>query len=73
MKVVKEFTYTHMRHLYSYASLTIKALQELEENQNAKIEEMESKHNKEITLMNNKIATLEELVQKLIDEKSEQL
>ena len=54
-------------HLYSYASLTIKALQELEENQNAKIEEMESKHNEEITLMNNKIATLEELVQKLID------
>ncbi|OTY47270.1 peptidase S74 [Bacillus thuringiensis serovar pingluonsis] len=59
-------------HLYSYASLTIKALQELEENQNAKIEGIESKHNEEITLMNNKIATLEELVQKLIDEKSEQ-
>ncbi|MGH1280877.1 phage tail spike protein [Bacillus basilensis] len=59
-------------HLYSYASLTIKALQELEENQNAELKEMERKHNEEITLMNNKIATLEELVQKLIYEKSEQ-
>ncbi|MGE6344949.1 phage tail spike protein [Bacillus mycoides] len=60
-------------HLYSYVSLTIKALQEHEENQNAKIQEMERKHNEEITLMNNKIATLEELVQKLINEKPEQL
>ncbi|MED3078396.1 phage tail spike protein [Bacillus wiedmannii] len=59
-------------HLYSYASLTIKALQELEENQKVKLEEMGSKHNEEITLMNNKIATLEELVRKLIDEKPEQ-
>ncbi|PEO24741.1 tail fiber domain-containing protein, partial [Bacillus wiedmannii] len=59
-------------HFYSYASLTIKALQELEENQNAKLEEMESKHNEEITLMNNEIATLKELVQKLINEKPEQ-
>ncbi|AZJ20722.1 peptidase S74 [Bacillus wiedmannii bv. thuringiensis] len=59
-------------HLYSYASLTIKALQELEENQNAKIQEMERKHNEEITLMNNEIATLKELVQKLINEKPEQ-
>ncbi|MBY7109997.1 tail fiber domain-containing protein [Bacillus sp. 17RED48] len=58
-------------HFYSYASLTIKALQELEENQNAKLEEMESKHNEEITLMNNEIATLKELVQKLINEKPE--
>ncbi|MHC2833838.1 phage tail spike protein [Bacillus sp. F9_6S_D1_P_5] len=60
-------------HLYSYASLTIKALQELEENQNAKIEEMKSKHNEEITLMKNKIAILEELLQQLIDKKPEQL
>ncbi|KXY32228.1 hypothetical protein AT269_20345 [Bacillus cereus] len=60
-------------HLYSYVSLTIKALQEHEENQNEKIQEMERKHNEEITLMNNKIATLEELVQKLINEKPEQL
>lgn len=59
-------------HLYSYASLTIKALQELEENQNAKIQEMERKHNEEITLMNNEIVTLKELVQKLINEKLEQ-
>lgn len=59
-------------HLYSYASLTIKALQELEENQNAKIQEMERKHNEDITLMNNEIATLKELVQKLINEKPEQ-
>ncbi|QWH76448.1 peptidase S74 [Bacillus mycoides] len=56
-------------HLYSYASLTIKALQELEEIQNEKIQENERKHNEEITLMNRKIATLEELVQKLINEK----
>ncbi|MFP3415196.1 phage tail spike protein [Bacillus sp. SIMBA_074] len=56
-------------HLYSYASLTIKALQELEEVQNEKIQENERKHNEEITLMNRKIATLEELVQKLINEK----
>ncbi|OOR20923.1 phage tail spike protein [Bacillus mycoides] len=60
-------------HLYSYASLTIKALQELEEVQNEKIQENERKHNEEITLMNRKIATLEELVQKLINEKPEQL
>ncbi|EEL69648.1 hypothetical protein bcere0026_33710 [Bacillus mycoides] len=60
-------------HLYSYVSLTIKALQEHEENQNEKIQEMERKHNEEITVMNNKIATLEELVQKLINEKPEQL
>lgn len=60
-------------HLYSYVSLTIKALQEHEENQNERIQEMERKHNEEITLMNNKIATLEELVQKLINEKPEQL
>ncbi|MEK5205309.1 phage tail spike protein [Bacillus sp. FSL R10-2789] len=59
-------------HLYSYVSLTIKALQEHEENQNEKIQEMERKHNEEITLMNNKIATLEELVKKLINEKQEQ-
>ncbi|MGG0150697.1 phage tail spike protein [Bacillus mycoides] len=59
-------------HLYSYASLTIKALQELEEVQNEKIQENERKHNEEITLMNRKIATLEELVQKLINEKPEQ-
>ncbi|HHK5536264.1 TPA: phage tail spike protein [Bacillus mobilis] len=59
-------------HFYSYASLTIKALQELEGNQNAKLEEMESKHNEEITVMNNEIATLKELVQKLINEKPEQ-
>ncbi|MGH0943755.1 phage tail spike protein [Bacillus mycoides] len=59
-------------HLYSYASLTIKALQELEEIQNEKIQEIERKHNEEITLMNSKIATLEELVQKLINEKPEQ-
>ncbi|MFF1992828.1 phage tail spike protein [Bacillus mycoides] len=59
-------------HLYSYASLTIKALQELEEIQNSKIKEMERKHNEEITLMNSKIATLEELAQKLINEKPEQ-
>ncbi|MGQ3740717.1 phage tail spike protein, partial [Bacillus sp. Fil] len=59
-------------HLYSYASLTIKALQELEENQNEKIQEMERKHNEEITLMNSKIAALEELAQKLINEKPEQ-
>ncbi|OUB08688.1 peptidase S74 [[Bacillus thuringiensis] serovar konkukian] len=59
-------------HLYSYASLTIKALQELEENQNVKIQEMERKHNEEITLINNKLASLENLVQKLINEKSEQ-
>ncbi|MFF1993534.1 phage tail spike protein [Bacillus mycoides] len=60
-------------HLYSYASLTIKALQEFEEIQNDKIQEMERKHNEEITLMNSKIATLEELFQKLISEKPEQL
>ncbi|QUG82412.1 phage tail spike protein [Bacillus nitratireducens] len=59
-------------HLYSYTSLTIKALQELEEIQNEKIQEIERKHNEEITLMNSKIATLEELVQKLINEKPEQ-
>ncbi|PGT63456.1 hypothetical protein COD86_03845, partial [Bacillus cereus] len=59
-------------HLYSYASLTIKALQELEENQNVKIQEMERKHNEEITLINNKLASLENLVRKLINEKSEQ-
>ncbi|MEC0902833.1 MULTISPECIES: phage tail spike protein [Bacillus] len=59
-------------HLYSYASLTIKALQELEENQNVKIQEMERKHNEEITLINNKLASLENFVQKLISEKSEQ-
>ncbi|QWH51241.1 phage tail spike protein [Bacillus mycoides] len=59
-------------HLYSYASLTIKALQELEEVQNEKIQKNERKHNEEITLMNRKIATLEELVQKLINEKPEQ-
>ncbi|PFM33603.1 phage tail spike protein [Bacillus cereus] len=59
-------------HLYSYASLTIKALQELEEKQNVKIQEMERKHNEEITLINNKLASLEKLVQKLINEKSEQ-
>ncbi|WBO90828.1 phage tail protein [Bacillus tropicus] len=58
-------------HLYSYASLTIKALQELEEKQNVKIQEMERKHNEEITLINNKLASLEKLVQKLINEKSE--
>ncbi|KWU66035.1 peptidase S74 [Bacillus mycoides] len=60
-------------HLYSYASLAIKALQELEGIQNEKIQEIERKHNEEITLMNSKIATLEELVQKLINEKPEQL
>ncbi|MBW3496859.1 hypothetical protein [Bacillus sp. FDAARGOS_1420] len=54
-------------------SIPIKALQGHEENQNEKIQEMERKHNEEITLMNNKIATLEELVQKLINEKLEQL
>ncbi|MGG0409067.1 tail fiber domain-containing protein, partial [Bacillus mycoides] len=59
-------------HLYSYTSLTIKALQELEEIQNEKIQEIERKHNEEITLMNSKIATLEDLVQKLINEKPEQ-
>ncbi|MBW3490778.1 phage tail spike protein [Bacillus sp. FDAARGOS_1420] len=59
-------------HLYSYASLTIKALQELEEVQNEKIQENERKHKAEITSMNRKIATLEELVQKLIDKKPEQ-
>ncbi|MFB4347708.1 phage tail spike protein [Bacillus sp. BR_7] len=59
-------------HLYSYASLTIKALQELEENQNVKIQEMERKHNEEITLIKNKLASLENLVQKLINEKLEQ-
>ncbi|MGG0704847.1 phage tail spike protein [Bacillus paramobilis] len=59
-------------HLYSYASLAIKALQELEENQNAKIQEMERKHNEKITLMNNEIVTLKQLVQKLINEKPEQ-
>ncbi|PEF36540.1 phage tail spike protein [Bacillus wiedmannii] len=59
-------------HLYSYTSIAIKALQELEENQNAKIQEMEMKHNEEITLMNNEIVTLKELVQKLINEKPEQ-
>ncbi|QWG80478.1 MULTISPECIES: phage tail spike protein [Bacillus cereus group] len=59
-------------HLYSYASLTVKALQELEEIQNEKIQEMERKHNEEITSMNYKLTTLETLVQKLIDEKPEQ-
>lgn len=59
-------------HLYSYASLTIKALQELEENQNAELKEMERKHNEEITLINNRLTSLENLVQKLIYEKSEQ-
>ncbi|PFO76605.1 peptidase S74 [Bacillus cereus] len=59
-------------HLYSYASLTIKALQELEENQNVKIQEIERKHNEEITLINNKLTALENLVRKLINEKSEQ-
>ncbi|MDP1459055.1 phage tail spike protein [Bacillus wiedmannii] len=59
-------------HLYSYASLAIKALQELEENQNAKLEEMERKHNEEIIVMNNEIVTLKQLVQKLINEKPEQ-
>ncbi|HDR4898585.1 TPA: phage tail protein [Bacillus cereus] len=59
-------------HLYSYASLTIKALQELEENQNAELKEMERKHNEEITLINNRLTSLENLVQKLINEKPEQ-
>ncbi|PGV84970.1 hypothetical protein COD86_30980 [Bacillus cereus] len=59
-------------HLYSYASLTIKALQELEEIQNERIQEMERKHQEEMTVMNSKIATLEKFVQKLIHEKPEQ-
>lgn len=33
---------------------------------------MERKHNEEITLINNKLASLENLVRKLINEKSEQ-
>ncbi|MED0948672.1 hypothetical protein P4T34_27805 [Bacillus mobilis] len=65
-------TVSNLNNVVSNQRKTIKALQELEENQNVKLEEMESKHNEEITLMNNKIATLEEFVRKLIDEKSEQ-
>lgn len=67
-------------HLYSYASLTIKALQELEEIQNEKIQEIERKHNEEIAEIKQKhandnkqlcseIDSLKELVQKLINEK----
>ncbi|CUB59299.1 hypothetical protein BN2127_JRS10_04867 [Bacillus subtilis] len=56
-------------HLYSYASIAIKALQELEENQNANIQEMERKHQEEMTRMNNRVTALETLVQKLINEK----
>ena len=59
-------------HLYSYASIAIKALQELEESQNAKIQEMERKHQEEMARMNNRITALETLVQKLINEKPEQ-
>ncbi|HFJ9371862.1 peptidase S74 [Bacillus cereus] len=67
-------------HLYSYASLTIKALQELEEIQNEKIQEIERKYNEEIAEIKQKhandnkqlcseIDSLKELVQKLINEK----
>jgi phage minor structural protein len=71
-------------HLYSYASLTIKALQELEVKQDEKIKALEEKHAQEIKeleeryksdmeQMNHRVEVLEQLlVRKLINEKPEQ-
>ncbi|MGG0258153.1 tail fiber domain-containing protein [Bacillus mycoides] len=71
-------------HLYSYASLTVKALQELEVKQDEKIKALEEKHAQEIKeleerhksdmeQMNHRVEVLEQLlVRKLINEKPEQ-
>ncbi|OSX94365.1 phage tail spike protein [Bacillus sp. R86525] len=53
-------------HLYSYASLTIKALQELEVKHDAEIQELKESHQTEMESMSKRVEALETLVQKLI-------
>lgn len=53
-------------HLYSYASLTIKALQELEYKHDEEIQELKENHQAEMESMNKRVEALETLVQKLI-------
>ncbi|PDX96955.1 hypothetical protein COF63_27120, partial [Bacillus pseudomycoides] len=61
-------------HLYSMASLTMRAVQELEEKHDQDIAvlkgQLEEK-DAEIATMNNRIASLEALVQSLIDKGSQ--
>lgn len=60
-------------HLYSYSSLTIKALQELEVKHDEEIKALEERHTTDMEQMNRRIEVLEQLlVQKLINEKPEQ-
>ncbi|MES5865357.1 phage tail spike protein [Bacillus cereus group sp. RP32] len=60
-------------HLYSYSSLTIKALQELEVKHDEEIKALEERHTTNMEQMNRRIEVLEQLlVQKLINEKLEQ-
>ncbi|MEE6183167.1 phage tail spike protein [Bacillus pretiosus] len=60
-------------HLYSYSSLTIKALQELEVKRDEEIKALEERHTTNMEQMNRRIEVLEQLlVQKLINEKPEQ-
>ncbi|PRT19116.1 phage tail spike protein [Bacillus wiedmannii] len=60
-------------HLYSYSSLTIKALQELEVKHDEEIKALEERHTTNMEQMNRRIEVLEQLlVQKLINEKPEQ-
>ncbi|MEV5110925.1 phage tail protein [Bacillus sp. LBA3-1-1.1] len=53
-------------HLYSYASLTIKALQEFEVKHDAEIQELKESHQAEMESMSKRVEALETLVQKLI-------
>ncbi|PFZ03944.1 peptidase S74 [Bacillus wiedmannii] len=60
-------------HLYSYSSLTIKALQELEVKHDEEIKALEERHTTDMEQMNRRIEVLEQLlVQKLINKKPEQ-
>ncbi|MFA2568052.1 phage tail spike protein [Bacillus wiedmannii] len=60
-------------HLYSYSSLTIKALQELEVKHDEEIKALEERHTTDMEQMNRRIEALEQLlVQKLINKKPEQ-
>ncbi|MEH7458525.1 phage tail spike protein [Bacillus sp. JJ1127] len=58
--------------LYSTLSILTAAVQELEEKHDKEIKGLEEKHNAEMNVMNQRIETLEALVQKLINEKTEQ-
>ena len=58
--------------LYSTLSILTAAVQELEEKHDKEIKDLEEKHSEEMNVMNQRIETLEVLVQKLINEKTEQ-